>query len=57
MKNSFTVVWTRRAIKQLKNLEQKHQIMLFNWVDNNLDGCVNPNEIQGAKKLQGTKAG
>ena len=57
MSKTYDVVWTNRAAKQLKALDKKQQLLLFNWVEKNLQGCANPKEIQGVKKLQGTDSG
>ena len=57
MSSAYCVIWTNRAAKQLQKLPHKQQILIFEWVSNNLVGCKNPKEIGGCKKLEGTKAG
>lgn len=54
---SYTVVWTKRATKQLLSIPKKQRLMIAEWVQRNLDGSTNPKAIEGAKMLQGTRAG
>ena len=53
----YSVIWTKRATKQLLKLPKKQQILIYKWVSDNLDGCRSPKEIKDCKKLEGTKAG
>ncbi len=57
MSKTYSVVWTKKAVKQLQKLPKKQQILIFKWVSDHLDGCKNPKEISGVKKLEGTKSG
>lgn len=54
---SYKVVWAKRATKELLSIPKKQRLMILNWVKYNLDNSKNPKQIQGAKKLQGTKCG
>ena len=57
MRRGYSVIWTKRAIKQLLKLPKKQQILIYKWVSDNLEGCKNPNEVKDCKKLEGTKTG
>lgn len=38
----YTVTYTPRAIKQLKNLDKHVQALLMGWIEKNLVGCTEP---------------
>ena len=57
MRRGYSVIWTKRAIKQLLKLPKKQQILIYKWVSDNLEGCKNPKEVKDCKKLEGTKTG
>ena len=57
MKGTYSVTWSKRAVKQLQKLPKKQQVLIFGWVAEHLDGCANPRELHGARKLEGTEHG
>ena len=57
MRRGYSVIWTKRAIKQLLKLPKKQQILIYKWVSDNLEGCKNPKEVKDCKKVEGTKTG
>ena len=57
MSTAYSVVWTKKTTKQLLKLPHKQQVLIFAWVNDNLEGCANPKEIIGCKRLEGTKKG
>jgi mRNA interferase RelE/StbE len=38
----YHVVYTERALKDLKKMDKYTQRMLYIWIDKNLEGCDNP---------------
>lgn len=54
---SFNVVWTKRAAKELLSVPKKQRLMIAKWVQDNLQGCVNPKAIPGSKAIQGSQHG
>lgn len=57
MKKAYSVTWSKRAAKQLQKFPKKQQVLIFAWVAEHLDGCANPREVRGARKLEGTECG
>ena len=57
MTKGFCVTWTKKAVKELKKLPHKQQVLIFEWVDKTLECCTNPKSIQSIKKIQGTQNG
>ncbi len=57
MSSAYSVIWTNKAVKQLQKLPKKQQVLIYKWVSDNLEGCKNPKEIKGCKKLEGAKLG
>lgn len=39
---NYTVVYTERALKQLKKLDKHIQALLLGWIEKNLVGCTDP---------------
>ncbi len=38
----YTVAFSKRARKELENLDKYTQKMIVNWIEKNLDGCEDP---------------
>ncbi|MCI8647380.1 MAG: type II toxin-antitoxin system RelE/ParE family toxin [Firmicutes bacterium] len=38
----YTVVYTKRALKQLKKLDKPIQALLLGWIEKNLVNCTDP---------------
>lgn len=51
----YTVIYSDRAVKELKKLDRYTKQMLFSWIENHLVECENPRQI--GKALKGNKAG
>lgn len=47
----YSVNFSKVALKQLKKMDSYTKIMLVNWIEKNLEGCINP-RIHG-KALKG----
>lgn len=54
---SWSVVFTKRAAKQLADIPQKQRLLILAWIEKNLQGCINPRAIDGSKQLKGTDSG
>lgn len=54
---SFSVVWTKRATKELLSIPKKQRLMIVKWVKDNLEGSDNPKGVSGSKAIQGTRQG
>ncbi|MDR1185092.1 MAG: type II toxin-antitoxin system RelE/ParE family toxin [Coriobacteriales bacterium] len=55
--NAYTVVIEKKVAKELRKIEQKQQEIILSWIENILDGCADPYDISGAKRLQGIENG
>ena len=53
--NKYKVIYTERAIKNLKKLDKNIRNLIYAWIDKNLEGCENP-RLHG-KCLTGDKSG
>ena len=51
----YKVVFTDRAIKQLKKLDKHISSLIIGWIEKNIEGCENPR--QHGKSLTGDKIG
>lgn len=51
----YEVLFSERALKQLKKLDKYTQRMIISWIDKNLVGCKNPR--QHGKALVGNFKG
>lgn len=51
----YKVVFTDRALKQLKKLDKHIAALIIGWIEKNIEGCSNP-RIHG-KSLVGNKMG
>ena len=38
----YQVVYSERAIKELKKMDRYTRQLIFSWISKNLDGCENP---------------
>jgi len=38
----YTVVYTKRAAKDIKKLDKQTQALILGWIEKNLIGCDNP---------------
>ena len=52
---TYSVRFTENAKKQLKKLDKSVSAYLFNWINKNLEGCVNPR--QHGKALTANQTG
>lgn len=55
--SGYRVELTRRAQKQLASVDRKTAQLIAAYIDQNLDGSVDPRLAPGAKKLQGINNG
>ena len=51
----YRVVFTDRAMKQLKRMDKSIARLIIGWIEKNIDGCENP-RLHG-KSLIGNKTG
>lgn len=51
----YKLVFTERAMKNLKKLDKKVSALIIGWLEKNVDGCENP-RLHG-KGLVGNKSG
>lgn len=54
---SFSVEWSKAAIKQLLGIPKKRRFIILSWVQEHLDGCEDPRRAPNGKQLQGTDSG
>lgn len=40
----YQIVYSKRAIRELKKLDQHTRQMIYSWIDKNLVGCENPRQ-------------
>jgi len=38
----YSVIYSDKAVKQLKKLDKQTQRLIFAWIDKNLEGCTDP---------------
>lgn len=38
----YKVIFTERALKQLKKLDKSISSLILGWLDKNIEGCENP---------------
>ena len=50
----YKVVFDRRIEKDLKKLDKQTKRTLYNWIDKNLNGCINP-RVKGKALLYDKK--
>ena len=50
----YKVVFSKRAVKQLKKLDKQIAALILGWIEKNLNGCTNP-RLYG-KSLTGDKS-
>lgn len=50
----YKVVFDRRIEKDLKKLDKQTKRTLYNWIDKNLNGCINP-RVKGKALLHDKK--
>lgn len=51
----YKVVYSERALKELKKLDKYTRQMIFSWIEKNLVGCENPR--QRGKGLTANRSG
>lgn len=51
----YKVVYSERALKELKKLDKYTRQMIFSWIEKNLAGCENPR--QRGKGLTANRSG
>ncbi len=54
---SFSVIWTKRATKELLSIPKRQRLMIVKWAKDNLEGCDNPKAVPGSKAIQGSQHG
>ena len=50
----YKVVFTEKAVKELKKMDNYTSALIVGWIEKNLDGCSNP-RVHG-KSLVGNKS-
>ena len=51
----YSVIYAGKALKALEKLDPQTAVMIYRWIDKNLEGCENP-RLRG-KALTGDKKG
>lgn len=49
----YSVIYSKRALKELQKLDKPTASIIYHWVDKNLNNCANPR--QHGKALAGDK--
>lgn len=53
----YRAVIEKKVAKDLRKIEPKQREIILSWIENILDGCVDPYELSGALKLEGVENG
>ena len=53
----YKVVWTKRAVKELRSIDRRQAMIIASWVNENLEGSENPTRVGNCAKLEGVKDG
>lgn len=55
MDKKYSVIFSKKSIKQLQKIDKLHQSIITNWIKNNLVNCEDPRAY--GKSLTGNKSG
>lgn len=55
--STYRVVLEKKVAKDLRKIGPKQREIILSWIENVLDGCVDPYGISGTKKLEGVENG
>lgn len=40
----YTLIYSKKVLKDLKKVDKQLQKNIYNWIDKNLQNCINPRE-------------
>lgn len=54
---AYKIELTKKAHKQLKNIDKKQGLIIIKWLDKHVNNCTNYKEVASYKELTGNNKG